>query len=165
MAMASVIFYSYFVVLSGVPHGSLVGLLLTEDLLNDFCNDLTYPICILFVDVKISVSLTQLIIALWCSLLRNVHKFGALPNLWSFTLVSTAINFTRNTNDSKYSYKRCENTAIIVEFINIYGDGISWKNSNCLLLLQVSRSMFKSNMLMVRKPWIWQESSVLHSHV
>lgn len=157
MTKVSGIFYSYFVVLSGVSHGSPVGLL-TEDLLTDFCNDLTYPTCILFVDVKISVLLTQLIIALWCSLLHNVHKFGALLNLWSFTLVSTAINFTRKTNDFKYSYKRCENSAVIVDSVNIYGGYISWKNADCQLLLQVSRSMFKSNMLTVRKPWIWQES-------
>ena len=165
MKMASGIFYSYFVVLSGVPHGSLVGLLLTEDLLTDFCKDLNYPRCILFVYVKISVLLTQLIIALWCSPLHNVHKFGALLNLWSFTQVSTAINFTRNTEDSKYSHKYCENSAIIVDFINIYGDYISWKNANCLLLLQVSSSMFKSNILKMRKPWLWQESYVLHLHV
>jgi hypothetical protein len=62
MTMASVIFYSYFVVLSGDLHGYLVGFLLSDDLVTDFCNDLTYPRCILFVDVKISVLLTQLII-------------------------------------------------------------------------------------------------------
>jgi hypothetical protein len=86
-----------------------------------------------FVDVKISVLLTQLIITLWCSPLHKVHKFGALLNLWSFTLVSTAINFTRKTNDSKYSYKRCENSAIIVDFINIYGGYTSWSGPGSIV--------------------------------
>jgi len=52
MTMASGIFYSYFVVLSGDPRGSLVGLLLPDDLVTDFCNDLTYPRCILLLMSK-----------------------------------------------------------------------------------------------------------------